>query len=106
VSPDLCAATRAYAGLRISEALGLRWRDLDLKAGTLTVAGQVGADGARRSAWPPRWTDVASAPGVLFLYPHGRSDVCLVKRGDTIVTVLSRGACRCARNESNSGPPL
>lgn len=36
-----------YAGLRISEALGLRWRDLDLEAGTLTVSGQLGLDGQR-----------------------------------------------------------
>ena len=36
------ASACAYAGLRVSEALGLRWRDLDLRAGTLTVAGQLG----------------------------------------------------------------
>jgi integrase len=30
-------ATLAFAGLRISEALGLRWRDVDLAAGTLRV---------------------------------------------------------------------
>jgi len=43
------AATCAYAGLRISEALGLRWRDLDFKAGTLTVSGQLAPDGSRRA---------------------------------------------------------
>lgn len=36
-----------YGALRISEALGLRWRDVDLKAGTLTVSGQLGTDGQR-----------------------------------------------------------
>ena len=41
------AATCAFAGLRLSEALGLRWRDVDLKAGTLTVTAQLGADGER-----------------------------------------------------------
>ncbi len=41
------AATCAYAGLRLSEALGLRWRDVDLKAGTLTVTAQLGPDGTR-----------------------------------------------------------
>jgi integrase len=41
------AAVCVYAGLRISEALGLRWRDLDFKAGTITVDGQLGRDGAR-----------------------------------------------------------
>ena len=41
------AATCAYAGLRLSEALGLRWRDVDLNAGTLTVTAQLGPDGTR-----------------------------------------------------------
>jgi len=41
------AAACAYAGLRLSEALGLRWRDLDLKGGTLAVTAQLGHDGER-----------------------------------------------------------
>ncbi len=41
------AATCAYAGLRISEALGLRWRDVDFEADTITVNGQLGTGGAR-----------------------------------------------------------
>jgi integrase len=41
------AATCAYAGLRLSEALGLRWRDVDLKTRTLTVTAQLGTDGTR-----------------------------------------------------------
>jgi integrase len=41
------AATCAYAGLRLSEALGLRWRDVDFGAGTLTVSAQLGPDGDR-----------------------------------------------------------
>jgi integrase len=41
------AATCTYAALRVSEALGLRWRDVDLQAGTLTVSGQLGAEGER-----------------------------------------------------------
>jgi integrase len=41
------AATCAYAGLRLSEALGLRWQDVDLKAGTVSVSGQLGPDGER-----------------------------------------------------------
>ncbi len=39
------AATCAYAGLRVSEALGLRWRDVDFQEGTLTVGSQLGPDG-------------------------------------------------------------
>ena len=35
------AAVMAYAGLRVSEALGLTWEDVDLKAKTLRVDGQL-----------------------------------------------------------------
>ena len=41
------AAVCALGGLRAGEALGLRWRDVDVKAGTLTVSGQLGTDGER-----------------------------------------------------------
>lgn len=41
------AAACAYAGLRLSEALGPRWRDVDLTAGTVTVSAQLGPDGTR-----------------------------------------------------------
>lgn len=41
------AAACAFAGLRVSEALGLRWRDVDLTAYTLTVSGQLGRRGER-----------------------------------------------------------
>lgn len=41
------AAVCAYAGLRLSEALGLSWRDIDLKSSMLTVTAQLGAHGAR-----------------------------------------------------------
>jgi integrase len=37
----------AFAGLRISETLGLRWCDVDLTNGTITVTGQLGADRTR-----------------------------------------------------------
>ena len=43
--PALCVC--AYAGLRISEALGLRWGDIDFKAGTLRIERQLGEDGER-----------------------------------------------------------
>jgi integrase len=42
------AAACAYAGLRASEALGLRWEDLDLDAGLLSVARQLDDDGTLR----------------------------------------------------------
>ena len=38
------AATCAYAGLRISETLGLRWADLDLEEGTMRVERQLDDD--------------------------------------------------------------
>lgn len=41
------AATCAYAGLRASEALGLRWRDLDFNAATINVSAQLGTSGER-----------------------------------------------------------
>ena len=41
------AATCAYAGLRVSETLGLRWRDIDFAASTLMISGQLGTDGER-----------------------------------------------------------
>jgi integrase len=59
------AATCTYAALRISEALGLRWRDVDFKAGTITVAGQLGRDG---KTWVPVPKTDASA-AVLPLLP-------------------------------------
>jgi integrase len=39
------AATCAYAGLRISEALGLRWRDVDFAASVIRVEQQLGPQG-------------------------------------------------------------
>jgi integrase len=41
--PAVAACT--FAALRISEALGLRWRNVDFESGSLTVAGQLGANG-------------------------------------------------------------
>jgi integrase len=40
-------AVCTFAALRISEVLGLRWRDVDLNAGKLTVSGQLGPSGTR-----------------------------------------------------------
>lgn len=41
------AAVCAYAGLRVSEALGLQWAEVDFEGGTLTVSAQLGAGGVR-----------------------------------------------------------
>jgi integrase len=44
----------ALRGLRRGEAAGLRWSDLDLDAGTLTVTGQLQQLGGRMVAGPPK----------------------------------------------------
>ena len=44
----------ALRGLRRGEAAGLRWGDLDLDAGTLTVTGQLQQLGGRLVAGPPK----------------------------------------------------
>jgi integrase len=44
----------ALRGLRRGEAAGLRWSDLDLDAGTLTVAGQLQQVGGRMMVAPPK----------------------------------------------------
>jgi integrase len=49
----------ALRGLRRGEAAGLRWSDLDLDAGTLTVTGQLQQLGGRLIAGPPK-TDAGS----------------------------------------------
>lgn len=41
---------------------------------------------------------------MLFLYPHADSDVCLVLKGDTIVTVFARVVCLSWRSPKESGP--
>jgi integrase len=59
---QLVAGHRLYAlfhlvalrGLRRGEAAGLRWADLDLAAGTLTVSGQLQQLGGRLVAGPPK----------------------------------------------------
>jgi integrase len=55
-------ATLAYTGLRISEALGLVWANVDLQAGTVTVEQQLGRDGRTRAA-----LKTASSAGTLSL---------------------------------------
>jgi len=61
------------------------------------------ADSTRRPT-SRRWTEVAPGPGVLFLYPHDDSDVCLVMKDRTIVTVFSRVVCLTWRTPQESGP--
>src|SRR5579859_515683 len=61
------------------------------------------AAASNRRPTPRQWTEVAPAPGVLFLYPHDSSDVCLVMKGNTIVTVFSRVMCMRWRTRQLGG---
>jgi integrase len=104
----LIAMVCAYAGLRISEALGLRWRDLDVAAGTLTVAGQLSRDGT----WLPQ-TKTASSAATLPLLPvlqrelrahrqrQASRNLALVK-GDALVFVTSRGRPQSQHNAARA----
>jgi integrase len=97
------AATCAFAGLRVSEALGLRWRDVDFASATVTVSAQLGTDGKR----VPLKT-VASAAAVPLLprlaseLKAHRSRVAGVEltrvRPDALVFTTSRGRPHGTRN--------
>ncbi len=98
------AATCAYAGLRISETLGLRWRDLDLKAGTITVAGQLGATGTRLDT-----TKTTSSAATVPMLPALRRELVAHRsreagrglarvRPDELVFQTSRGLPQSRRN--------
>jgi integrase len=56
------AAACTYAALRVSEALGLRWRDVDFKAKTITIAGQLGRDGKTWTPVPKTEASAATVP--------------------------------------------
>jgi integrase len=58
------AATCAYAGLRVSEALALRWRDVDLDGGSLIVTAQLSAKGGERMP-----TKTAASVGTVPMLP-------------------------------------
>jgi integrase len=108
------AATCAYAGLRLSEALGLRWRDLDLKTGTLTVSAQLGPDGFRAPLKTP--TSAATVPVLPRLADElrahrsrvaGRGLLCV--QPDALVFTTSRGRphgrCNVLRAVYTAGEP-
>jgi hypothetical protein len=63
------------------------------------------AAASNRRPTPRQWTVVSPAPGVLFLYPHDRSDVCLLMKDNTIVTVFSRVICLEWRARQPDGHP-
>ena len=63
---------------------------------------ELAADSTRRPT-PRRWTEASASPGVLFVYPHADSDICLVLKGNTIVTVFSRVICLSWRTSKDNG---
>ena len=97
------AAACAFAGLRVSEALGLRWRDVDFTASTLTISGQLGDDGTR----VPTKTRASAATVPLLpalareLREHrsrqASGDLRLV-HADTLVFTTARGKPQSRRN--------
>ena len=94
----------AYAGLRISETLGLRWADLDLASGTLTVNGQLGENGERLSTTRTRASAATmQAPPALVreLRAHrarqASRSLALV-RSDALVFTTANGKPQSRRN--------
>ena len=50
-------------------------------------------NGACSRSRPRHWTKVNAQPGCRYLYSAQHPDVCLVLRGDAVVTVFSRHTC-------------
>jgi integrase len=97
------AACCAYAGLRLPEALGLRWQDVDLKAATLTVSAQLGLDGTRVPVKTA--ASAATVPMLPALANELRSRRSRVAgrslrrvHGDALVFTTSRGKPQGTRN--------
>src|SRR5262245_1086502 len=98
------ASTCAYAGLRISEALGLTWGDLDFDAKSINVAKQLDPDGTIRHA-----TKTKSSTAVVPLLPalerelrahrsrQAEIDPRLVRRSSLVFTT-SQGKPQSRRN--------
>lgn len=96
-------AVCTFAGLRISEALGLRWSDVDLKAGTLTVSGQLGAKGqlvpAKTVASEDTLTMLPALTRELVDHRARQASLDLRQvRADALVFTTSRGKPQSRRN--------
>src|SRR5262245_11944920 len=74
----------AFTGLRLREATGLRWRDVDFEAKTVTVAGQLGRDGV----WSPV-TKTKASHGTVPLLPRVERELRAWRK-----TQASRGLAR------------
>lgn len=92
---------------RISQHAIDRYRQRVELVDAATASGRLAemAAASTRRPTPRRWTVVAPAPRALFLYPHHRSDVCLLMKDETIVTVFSRVICLEWRARQPDGHP-
>jgi integrase len=86
----------AYQALRVSEALGLRWRDLDFDAMTVSISGQLGRDGRRtdRTKTEASAATLTLAPAAARALKEWRSrqaglDLGLVRRDALVFTTLN-----------------
>ena len=87
-------ARRGYlrlAGLRVSEALGLRWRDIDFANDSVTVAGQLGLDGDRVPTKTAQCGDRPDAAGARSRTPaHSRAEPSAILLSFTATPSCSR----------------
>lgn len=93
----------AWAGLRISEALGLCWRDIDFKAGTLTVRAQLAPDGSLvpvKTASSEATVDLLPAVARELRAHHARQRANGFQRvrADALVFQTARGKPQSRRN--------
>jgi integrase len=93
-----------YQALRVSEALGLRWRDVDFEAMELTVCGQLGRDGRRydrtkteASAATLKLAPAAARALKAWRHRQAARDVSLIRRDALIFTTLN-GKSQSQRN--------
>jgi integrase len=94
----------AYQALRVSEALGLRWRDLDFEAMTISISGQLGRDGRRydRTKTEASAATLTLAPAAARALKEWRlrqagCDLGLVRRDALVFTTLN-GTPQSQRN--------
>lgn len=94
----------AFQALRVSEALGLRWCDVDFDAATLTVAGQLGRHGQRidRTKTPASAATVDLLPSVarelrVWRTKQAERDLNLV-RPDALIFTTWNGRPQSRRN--------
>jgi integrase len=96
-------ATCTFAALRISEVLGLRWRDVDFAAAAIAVTGQLGANGERvpvKSAASAATVPMLPALGRELREHRSRQAERDLRRvhADALVFTTSRGKPQSRRN--------